>query len=299
MVPAPGQGRQAATSMHTLVHAFSCAAAFVCVCMCVCVCVYVCMHVCARTCVHPRSCVRACTCVSISLQHTRSKSSPGRGCVTTQCTLLRGPKAVHPHPAPPRPPGCACVLCAAAQAVKTGTCLHVNPGSATGAYHSTNTSTPSFVLMDLDGNKVCVHVGCGVGCTAQPGQGGTLGACCTVHMILMPWRPCRLSLPVPACQSHLACSRPQPSFQRDKGREGHSCSVVCLRGSVEDARSVPAARQARTVGGASRRAARMLLPRPTASPLWCAALRCLQVTVYVYQLVEGEVKVERVEYFKS
>lgn len=44
------------------------------------------------------------------------------------------------------------------KAVKTGTCLHVNPGSATGAYHSTNAVTPSFVLMDLDGSKVTVYV---------------------------------------------------------------------------------------------------------------------------------------------
>ncbi|GLC45847.1 hypothetical protein PLESTB_001444200 [Pleodorina starrii] len=46
------------------------------------------------------------------------------------------------------------------EARKAGTCVTLNPGSATGAYAvaGEGAATPSFVLMDLDGSKVTVYV---------------------------------------------------------------------------------------------------------------------------------------------
>ncbi|MEW5299105.1 MAG: hypothetical protein WDW36_002151 [Sanguina aurantia] len=45
------------------------------------------------------------------------------------------------------------------KAVKIGDRLQINPGSATGAYHSyTQDVKPSFVLMDLDAGKATVYV---------------------------------------------------------------------------------------------------------------------------------------------
>ncbi|EFJ46441.1 hypothetical protein VOLCADRAFT_62641 [Volvox carteri f. nagariensis] len=47
------------------------------------------------------------------------------------------------------------------EARKSGSCLTLNPGSATGAYHHQHSEgpvNPSFVLMDLDGHKVTVYV---------------------------------------------------------------------------------------------------------------------------------------------
>lgn len=45
------------------------------------------------------------------------------------------------------------------KASKQGSCLFINPGSATGAYSTTeDAGKPSFVLMDLDGPKATVYV---------------------------------------------------------------------------------------------------------------------------------------------
>lgn len=57
-----------------------------------------------------------------------------------------------PHPTPHH-------LLLLLQTVKTGSCLHISPGSASGAYHPTKADvTPSFVLLDLDGARVTVYV---------------------------------------------------------------------------------------------------------------------------------------------
>lgn len=67
---------------------------------------------------------------------------------------------------------CPAVLLSHGQALNNEDQLHINPGSATGAYSTFSQSTqPSFVLMDLDGSKVCVCGGGVPGCSVAQATG--------------------------------------------------------------------------------------------------------------------------------
>lgn len=168
---------------------------------------------------------------------------------------------------------------APAQAVMYGERLQINPGSATGAYSGlTPDVRPSFVLMDVDGTKVrgARRARLRGRCARGAADAGRVG----MHVARRPGGG--------AFRGARAARRGSPSPAR-------TCNAFGLHGSLASSDSVC---KYGTVAVSPRAWAQPLLRnRPTNRP-GHPTPRAAQATVYVYQLVDNAVKVEKIDYQK-
>ena len=141
----------------------------------------------------------------------------------------------------------------------------INPGSATGAYSTvTPHPTPSFVLMDIDGPKV-------------RWPRGRRGAPCPLRLLV--------------CAPRTLCMRQQGER---RGRRTYACAAAHTPASA------PVAPKERLFAGRCRGMQPAPRKKPTSAPhIRQAYAPCLQATVYVYELVGEDVKVDKLEFSKA